>query len=492
MNGKIKMMSIVASALMVSAGAAMTAQADWTLQDEDWVYLDSSGNPVADTWKKSGDNSFYLNSDGTMAVDAWIDETYYVDESGAMVTGRWVKAEEGEEGAPSSDGGWFYLDTGGKVVTDGWKTIGGNRYYFDTDGAMEYGWFTDDDGNLYYLGDENDGAAKIGWLCMDLDEEDLPDDGDVTTVLSNGESGGKWFYFQSTGKAVKATADSGYVYKTIDGNRYYFNENGVMATGWAAVETQESDDSTGISTLKYFGEENDGKMSKGWKYITQDPSDSDDDFTFFAATSSDAESSLSGDGAWYYFDSSGVPKYLSTTAATVSAATTRINANTYFFDQYGRMQSGLIGFELADNQILTVYFGNSDSDGVMKTERQTQVYDGNGDTGIYYFTASGENKGSGYTGVKNDCLYDNGKLVEAEDGSTVQLFLVNDQYYLVNESGKVQTTNKAYKSDGEYCYEYSNGTIYVIDSDKVRLGVATASESLSDLAYESVVTLSGQ
>ena len=42
----------------------------WSMEGDNWVYLDSSGNRVTDSWKKSGDNWFYLDSNGDMAKAA--------------------------------------------------------------------------------------------------------------------------------------------------------------------------------------------------------------------------------------------------------------------------------------------------------------------------------------------------------------------------------------------------------------------------------------
>lgn len=89
-----------------------------------------------------------------------------------------------------------------------------------------------------------------------------------------------------------------------------------MATGWTAIGEREDGDMTGISTLKYFGDSNSGQMARGWRYITDDPKDSEDhnnDFSFGTATSGNAapsDAEFDGDGAWYYFDNSGVPAYL--------------------------------------------------------------------------------------------------------------------------------------------------------------------------------------
>lgn len=487
MKKKTKAAVILGSAVVLSAGAAFTSMAAWQQEEGTWIFTDNSGNRVTDSWRQSGGDYYYLDSDGVMATDQWVDDSYYVDINGVRVTNRWVQVEEGTEDAPSSDGGWYYMESNGRAATDGWRTINNQRYHFDSDGTMQYGWLNDED-NLYYLGDENDGAAKTGWLCLDFDENNGQEDG---TVAQAGD-GGTWFYFQSNGRAVKANGDNSYVTRTINGSRYYFDEDGAMATGWVAMGERRDGDTTGISTLKYFGDSNSGQMASGWRYLTDNPEDSDDgdqDFSFGVATSSNATPSNAqrydgGDGAWYYFDNNGVPEYFNENSRSVTDATTRINGNRYFFDQYGRMKSGLIGFTLSDGTTISAYFGADDSDGKMKTNRQTNVIEEDGERSTFYFTNSGS-----YTGERNGYLYNQGKLVQAEDGEDIQVFEVGDRLYLVNEAGRVQDSNRIYRADGEYRYEYHNGTIYTVNENRERTGEVTSGETLPSIAYEEIYVL---
>lgn len=387
----------------------MTAfAAGWEQQNGAWIFTDASNNRVTNSWRQSGNYYFYLDYNGVMATDRWIDDTYYVDVNGVRITDRWIYVQPGNHNSPNPDGGWFYLDSGGRAVTDGWRTINNQRYHFDTDGTMQYGWLDEND-NLYYLGDEHDGAMKTGWLALDYDEDDRPETGDVSAVVSSGTMG-KWFYFQENGRAVKASGSDSYVNRTINGYRYYF-------------------------------------------------------------------------------DNRGVPAYLNSEADTLSDATTRINGQSYFFDEYGRMQSGLLGFRTSDGTILSAYFGSNDSDGSMKRDRQTNVIDDDGSRGTFFFISSGTNRGAGYTGERSGYLYYNGKLVEAEDGEDFQVFRIGETMYLVNESGRVQDSNRFYRVDGEYRYEYDNGTIYYVNRNRQRIGEVTRSERLPEIDYRAIYNL---
>ena len=155
-----------------------------------------------------------------------------------------------------------------------------------------------------------------------------------------------------------------------------------------ANEGDSSDvDPTGISSLKYFGDDNDGQMSKGWKYLSDYPEDSDDSSNIVEATASNAQryGSSDGNGSWYYFDSNGKPKYLKADATSMSKATVRINGQSYFFDEYGKMQYGLIGIDFGDGTEHSAYFGNSESDGKMRTDKQTSVTEDSGDRTTFFF-----------------------------------------------------------------------------------------------------------
>ena len=101
---------------------------------------------------------------------------------------------------------------------------------------------------------------KTGWRCLAYDEDDKPDDGDVSEQYSQAGDDARWFYFQTNGKAVHAE-DGTYKRTTIDNKKYYFDEDGVMASGWVAAEDEtESGDTTGISKFIYLGTENEGNV----------------------------------------------------------------------------------------------------------------------------------------------------------------------------------------------------------------------------------------
>lgn len=470
MKKPVKMLTGLGLCLLLNAAAAGTAlAAGWTSESGTWKYVDNNGSYAANEWKTSNGESYYLGSDGEMETDAWIDGTYYVNSQGAMVKNAWIQVTET---GGTKEPGWYYLGSSGKLEQDGWKTIGDYKYCFDSDGRMRTGWYFEDD-NTYYLGGGDDGAMKTGWRCLAFDEDEMPEEGDISPAYSSAGEDVKWFYFQTNGKAKKA-GDGDYVTMTVDGRKYYFDENGVMLTGWQALDDAESGDATGISKFVYLGGDDEGFMAKSqWMHLSVHPGDSDDKDEITGADSDDAPQE--GESYWYYFESDGTPAYLKTTASSMSAATTKVSGESYFFDQYGVMRTGLVKITHGSTEMVG-YFNSGD--GKMRTGKQSGIYDDDGEKHTFYFATSGSGKGAGYTGEKDGYLYYNGLLVEADDGTDYQAFEVDGDIYLVNESGKVQTGSKAYKSDGTYTYRISGGTLYYTDDDGDAEDAVTSGESL--------------
>ena len=174
----------------------------------------------------------------------------------------------------------------------------------------------------------------------------------------------------------------------------------------------------------------------------------------------------------------------------MSKATTKVDGNSYFFNAYGVRQTGLIHIVTSSGKDFTGYFGESDSDGKMITGKRTNL-SVDGENASYYFSESGSDKGCGYNGSKDDYLYYQGRLVKADSGSDYQVFYVNNKLYLVNESGKIQSSSKNYKVNGAWTFKISGGSIYFIDDNKESTGKVTSSdaESLPDIIYDKEYTL---
>ena len=89
----------------------------------------------------------------------------------------------------------------------------------------------------------------------------------------------------------------------------------------------------------------------------------------------------------------------------------------------------------------------------------------------------------GLTGEKDGFLYWKGLMVSAKEGTDVQPFLVDGKVYLVNESGRVQTNEKAYASDGTYAYRIADGILYETDEEGEKTQAVKAGRTLPTAAY---------
>ena len=105
---KKKMVAVWALAAVLCFGTATIsalAAEGWAQSGSTWVYYDSNGNKIYNTWKKGADNQWrYLNGEGVMATNAWVESDYYMDSNGIMLTDKWLKLT-GDQGEYE----WYYF-----------------------------------------------------------------------------------------------------------------------------------------------------------------------------------------------------------------------------------------------------------------------------------------------------------------------------------------------------------------------------------------------
>ena len=480
MKKQTKLVAVLSTAALLAIGASMTsfAATGWVEEDGTWVYYDRDEERATEEWKKSGDNWFWLDDNGEMATDQLIeddDDYYYVNESGAMVTNQWVAIENedaGEDGEP--DYYWYYFQANGKAYkrsdsasesSISAKTINGKKYAFDEEGRMFYGWVsdgerqTDDDAwrdSDYYFGDENDGAMAQGWVQISIVDDEYEDDLQPGDEYWD-EDQDRWFYFQTSGKKVRADSDGELEEKTINGQKYGFDYEGRMIASWFSEDVESgsssvaADDSTASTaevtefskTFKYFSDPEDGaRYTRGWFKVVPGYYLEEDEYN-------------DGDEYWYYADGSG---------NLYANEIKTIKGKKYAFNENGRMMDGLVLLEMEDkgngkydsteikqkydddddsfhpydteddfdetvqalSQGLTsgqyrfYYFGDED-DGAMKTGKETVEIDG--ENFSFKFKDSSSTKGAGIHGEDDDKLYAGGKLIEADSDDKYQVVL---------------------------------------------------------------------
>ena len=214
------------------------------------------------------------------------------------------------------NGEWFWYDRDGSRVEDEWKKSGDDWYWLDSEenGAMALDKLIEDDGDTYYV---NSTGAMVRNAWVSIVNEDQDDDDDPAEY--------NWYYFQSNGKAYKKGDGTNTRFRTINGKRYAFDEDGKMLYGWVNKSGERETDDEGWAseeTAYYLGDWNDGSMKTGWQKITVYDNDKEDDMDYWFNFKSNGEKrtdtkSWKSNGKTYAFDIRGVMVYQWTTIDTI-------------------------------------------------------------------------------------------------------------------------------------------------------------------------------
>ena len=317
---------------------------------------------------------------------------------------------------------------------------------------------TEDDAILnctYYFGTNDDGARHSGWLRYE--------DGFDTTDYDDYDYEYYWFNFDSTGKKRANTE------KKINGERYYFDPQGVMITEWA--------NSTWSTTSKYFNAnlENGSLETNAWVW----------------AEPNYEEWGLEDDGSehWFRTNNKGI---------LITGVTKKINSKWYVFDENGIMQYGLVvlnntdketgetkysvsgaTFDYAINEdntdastiydiedgMLFYFSNNEETDGAMKTGSSINISLADDDYVFGFHKTTGE----ALCGVENNKVYRNGIRQEADDDKYAVVLggRGDDVYeYLVNSTGTRMKAKKYYKDDNDEYYVVVSENGYYNDEGK--------------------------
>ena len=255
----------------------------WLRQGNTWYYLDEKTGAMKTGWYQVGNTWYYSDGSGAMQT-GWILPNgrtwYYLAANGAMQEGwvilgnTWYYLTPGngsmKTGWYQVDGTWYYSNASGAMQT-GWVIPNGNTwYYLAGNGAMQEGWILL--GNTWYYLTPGNGGMKTGWY--QVDETWYYSDGSgamaanrwIDTyyyVGANGamatntwvgpywvgadgrwrpnydpdltgakwvQKGSKWYFQREDGTNLQN------MWKKINGSWYWFEEDGVMATGWKWID----------------------------------------------------------------------------------------------------------------------------------------------------------------------------------------------------------------------------------------------------------------
>ena len=182
----------------------------------DGALIEQNGQPVlGDGWRTVNNQKYYYEN--AVMVTGWktIDgQKYFFWGDGIMARG----------GSISMNGVTYWFNQDGTLasqsgneqgdVSNGWKTIGGNKYYYENN-VMAVGWRTIGDSRYFFWGDGI--MARSGTITMEGVTYTFNADG-VLVSQSGGQTGGQ---------------NNGWI--TNNGNQYYY-ENNVMVTGWKVID----------------------------------------------------------------------------------------------------------------------------------------------------------------------------------------------------------------------------------------------------------------
>ena len=353
-------------------------------------------------------------------------------------------------GWQEEDGTWVYYNRAGEKVANSWEYSGDNRFYLDDAGNMATDSLIEDNDDYYYV-DANGAMVRNRWVAIDNESAGEDNQPDVW-----------WYYFQANGKAYKNSHASGTIFKrVINGKTYCFDEDGKMQYGWVKKDdgVTDYDDNAYQEAEYYFGDENDGAMSIGWREIAlSDVADAEDEQPGDSYWDSDQV-------RWFYFKASG--------AKQTSSTNKTINGRKYGFDQYGRMIAdwhnnslGAATYQNAsrrgssNNAASTatasyakdfMYF-SSPEDGARFTNGTDRWYyaDGNGNL---YAGQIKTIKGKKYAfDLKGGMIY--GLALLRTDGSTIYEYADNENKY--DSQDKFMETARNMSSDWAFYYFSDN------------------------------------
>ena len=448
----------VTKTLYADCYGAISRTSGWKNDNGCWRYVDKNGEAVADGIVDINGKSYSFDEDGKM--ESGFIYPYITDSSGAIVKNQWVKGEVY----------WYFTDENGQIRTDEW--IDGT-YYLDDTGAMVTGSYTID--GKKYIFDEHGRKVEVigeqnGWRLADGE----------WYYVENGEPYSGWLnhtYYLRKGKMVtenfvpaehRDTNESAWSYVGVDGkvrtgwiydewyNEWYYAEKNSVTGDWVCV----SDCWKKINgNWYYFNSENmvsssikkiDGKLSEftasgSWKgYVTQ------------SGWKQDAL------GNWYYVKEDG----------TLATGLQKINGKTYHFDSAGRMEKNCEFRENYDTRE-SLWFG---ADGAMDTTPGWKT-DG---SGHWYYVENGKLV-SGKKIIKGvEYYFESGSYEMRQDGA----FDDGKGYYICDKDGKSTSVagftgwylNKELKGDVWYYFQGGKpytGNIgrYVTDRGRMITGI---------------------
>ena len=346
----------------------VTETEKWIKNDKDWFYVDSYGNYATGDREIDGKVYGFNYSNGAL----YTNQQGYTS-GGIRMKSAWYEYQPGI---------YWYYDENGNTVTNEWKKIGGKWYYFNGSRMA-----TGDlmiKGKLYHFSDSGvwdgkDGVSyKNGWNLIN----------------------GYYYYYDSTNGLYKGL-------QTIQGNKYFFNYNGAMA-------------SNGIRTIHgttYVFGENGAMLKNAWLNVSGN--------------------------IWYYADANG---------KAVSGLQT-IGGKKYYFGSTYENSNVLATYNMMTNDRKT-YYAITDDGVIVNTYTASGTGWKKTNEGVWLYCEKGLFV-SGYQQIGSDYYYfSNGAMLSD---------YYNPSYGYFGSDGKLQKEKKWIKA-GDVWYYFTGGSMNSMNS----------------------------
>ena len=236
--------------------------------EDEYYILDANGFLIRNNWAVLQDLNYYATNDGSLYCDGkyqidnhfyyfdrqcvlqkgWIEDVYYANDEGYLVTGfqhleypEYWHTEIENTNNEQTKKAWFYFDSNYKKTyanNDAYiaKSIAGSKYCFDQNGIMMTGWRQIKEqtpimrGYMYFMPEENSNFEFGEAVCSSWYSVEPP-----TEVLKNDEV--RYFYFNASG-FLKVAQEGSFVKGRIGTKTYLFNEYGYCVYGIRKVENE--------------------------------------------------------------------------------------------------------------------------------------------------------------------------------------------------------------------------------------------------------------
>ena len=414
-----------------------------------YYYFDKDGYMVTGL-QNIGKATYYFLPNGIELREAFVQNhsgnTQYFSKAGKLVTSKYISDQNGNT---------YYFDENGNMVTDQLKTIDGNTQYFAKGGTQAKDAFVKGaDGNVRYF-DAGSGNMTASRFAEDGDGNwyYINDKGFVATGWQTINK--STYYFDETGKQLKnafINTDKGIAYVNGSTGAQVTNDLIYSKGAWYFAD-QDGMLVSGLQTIKdktYYFDTETHKMLKN-------NSQKVDAKTYYF--NSDGEKQTyqwieNSDKSWSYYQNdgsqlqdtlqiiNGVQVYFDSTGKQVKGASAVVDGHYYYFDK----DSGAV----VKNQLITDqaghtrYYGN---DGAAITSTEKDI-----DGTTYYFDGQGNM-------VTNQYYSANGKWHYAGDkGQQTVGFVTIDGAIQYFDNNGIQVKNGFVKDEKTNKVYFFNGT----------------------------------